>query len=204
MAAKKKSPAPKPETLEEEAARLNTEITRYEDGVVPLYLDLGSVLVRISEQRNFDWGGLLAYAAGTLNLPRSRCTRALRIYRLHKDDPSKCKGMTLFEALDQERGKPDPQPVGARMTDGEYRLVQRYEQAMGTKIRALQILDWYIKGYTPQDGLPGEVADSDEPAEQGKPADSAKPAAGSRKTRRRSAKRPARKARKVASPKKSK
>jgi hypothetical protein len=179
-------------TLEQEAARLNTEITRREEGVVPLYLELGSVLVRISEQRKFDWQGLLAYAAGTLNLRRSRCTRALRIYRLHKDDPSKCKGMTLFEALDQERGgKFDPQPVGARMTDGEYRLAQRYEQAMGTKLRAFQILEWYIKGYTPQD-LPGEVAAPDETAKQGKPQKS-----------KHGAKRPAPKARKVASSKKS-
>ena len=74
------------------------------------------------------------------------------------------------------------------MTDGEYRLVQRYEQAMGTKLRALQILEWYVKGYTPQDGLPGKPADPAKPAEPGKP----------RKSKG-GAKRPARKARKVAS-----
>jgi hypothetical protein len=199
MAAEKKSPAtPKPETLEEEAARLNTEITRYEDGVVPLYLELGSVLVRIAEERKFDWKGLLAYAAGTLNLPRSRCTRALRIYRLHGDDPSKVAGMTLFEALDQERGKPDPQPVGARMTDDEYRLARRYEQSMGGKKRALQILVWYLKGYTPQDGVPDETAAPDEPSETGKPAEAVK----TRKSKG-GAKRPAAKGRKVASSKKS-
>jgi hypothetical protein len=183
---KKSLTTPKPETLEEEAARLNTEITRYEDGVVPLYLELGSVLVRISERRNFDWKGLLAYAAGTLNLPRSRCTRALRIYRLHGDDPSKVAGMTLFEALEQERGgKFDPQPVGAHMTDGEYRLARRYEQSVGGKKRALEILVWYLKGRTPQDDSPGDPA---KPAEPGKP----------RKSKPRSTKRPARNARKVA------
>jgi hypothetical protein len=198
MALKQKPVTP---TLEEEAARLNTEITRYEDGVVPLYLELGSVLVHISEERKFDWKGLLAYAAGTLNLPRSRCTRALRIFRLHKDDPSKCQGMTLFEALEQERGgKFDPQPVGARMTDGEYRVVQRYEQAVGGKKRALEILVWYLKGRTPQDGLPGDPA---KPAEPGNPAEAAALAKPAEPGKPRNAKRPAPKARKVASSKKS-
>ena len=111
MAAENKPVTTTP-TLEEEAARLNTEITRYEDGVVPLYLELGSILVRISESqvRLERTAGLRRRHAESAAVSLHR---ALHIYRLRKDDPSKCKGMTLFEALDQEHGaKPDPQPVG--------------------------------------------------------------------------------------------
>ncbi len=138
----KKNPAPKkPVSLDEQAIDLHNKIAECEDKAAPLYLKLGAVLVDIKEEQQCDWKGLLAYATDTLDLRRSRVVRALRIWKLHHDDPTAViNGLTLYEALAHEKKSFTMQPVGSPLTAREYQAVMRFEKAVGGEKRAVEVL----------------------------------------------------------------
>src|ERR1017187_9518349 len=75
---KKKKPIPQyqPTPEEQRAIDLHKQIGETEEGVVPLYLELGLVLKGIKEERKFDWQGLLTHATENLGLNRSYIVRA--------------------------------------------------------------------------------------------------------------------------------
>ena len=176
MPSKKKKPTPQyqPTPEEQRAIDLHKLIGETEDGVVPLYLELGVVLKGIKEERKFDWQGLLTHATQTLGLKRARIVRAWRIRKLHESHPEQVNGLTLYEGLQHEKRETKtvtPLELTAPLAGYEYqaakhyeKATQRFEQAVGSKERAEKVMERFLKGETPVKATKTKVEKTWQPA----------------------------------------
>jgi hypothetical protein len=140
----------KPLTLDEQAVDLHKRIGECEDGAAPLYLKLGLVLEDLRVERKFVWKALIAYAADTLDLRRSRVVRARRIWHLYKDIPEEVNGLTVYEALQHKpKGKPAFRKQGDPLQAWEFQAATRFEAAVGGKERAVEVLTRIAQGEKP-------------------------------------------------------
>ena len=107
----------------------------------------------IQVERKLDWAGLLAYATDTLDLRRSRVTRAWRI-RHSYESAADCDGLRVYEALDHKPNKKTvtPQPVGSPLTAREYQAATRFYKAVGDQARAVEVLTRIANGEKPVEG----------------------------------------------------
>ena len=161
MSSKKKKPIPQyqPTPGDQRAIDLHNLIGTAEDGVVPIYLELGVALKGIKEERKCDWKGLLTHATETLGLNRSYIVRAWRIRKLHESNPEQVNGLTLYEGLQHEpRGSKTVTPLEltALLAGYEYqaakhyeKATQHFERAVGSKERAEKVMERFLKGETP-------------------------------------------------------
>ncbi len=148
MSARKKKPVNQlPETPQAKAVRLHTEIGGCEDSCAPLYGDLGETLTKIGEEEKYKRTKLVAYATDVLDLRPSRVWRALRIYDRFKDNPTGLNGLTVYEAMGNDRKKPEPVeplPLKSPLSVRECRIAQRFTQQIGSKERAEEVAKRYF------------------------------------------------------------